>query len=130
LLTRRPIVMPNRPDIAYWLKVIGELGDDPALHACAVTYAADDLPSESSFALHPDRKLMAETGDNDRREFISASLDHSIWFHRYASATDFQLHTSTCQTLSGGRGLNSGDVFAADGSHIATVQQQVLIRKI
>jgi acyl-CoA thioesterase-2 len=33
-----------------------------------------------------------------------------------------------CQSYTGGRGLSIGHVFAGDGTHVATVAQEVLVR--
>ena len=116
--------------VAAWFRVVGSVEDDPELHACALTFASDDIPTEASFRVHPDAGERTDDDMGMHPNFVTASLDHSIWFHRPGDATQHQLHTSTCQSLSGGRGLNRGDVFSLDGRHLATVQQQVLIRRI
>jgi acyl-CoA thioesterase-2 len=61
--------------------------------------------------------------------FIGASLDHAIWFHRPAPADEWQLHEFRSHGLNGGRGLSIGEVFAADGTHVATVAQEALLRE-
>ena len=61
--------------------------------------------------------------------FIGASLDHAIWFHRPAPADEWQLHEFRSHGLNGGRGLSIGEIFAADGTHVATVAQEALLRE-
>jgi acyl-CoA thioesterase-2 len=108
-----------------WLKVLddlGDLGDDPSLHACALAYTSDDIPTDAVYRAHPDHRA------GDEGQFMGASLDHAMWFHRPAPADEWQLHDFTCHGLSGGRGLTIGQVHAPDGRHVATVAQQVLVR--
>ena len=76
---------------------------------------------------HPGRFDVVESADFDRK-FMSASLDHAIWFHRPVTASDWHLHEMRSLGLTGSRGLASGSVFAADGTHVATVTQEVLLR--
>jgi acyl-CoA thioesterase-2 len=101
-----------------WMKVNAPLGDDQLLHRCWLAYLSDDLPTDAT------RKA---TGIADYGIF-AASLDHSIWFHRPVQADQWHLHDFTCHSYGGGRGLAIGHVFGADGVHVATVAQEVLLR--
>jgi acyl-CoA thioesterase len=40
------------------------------------------------------------------------------------------LYESGCHALRGGRGLSIGHVFDATGKHLATMNQEVLLRKL
>jgi len=63
-----------------WLRMNDEIGDDPVLHACALAYLSDDLPTDAVVALlEPERAGQWAGFEHD---FWSASLDHAIWFHR------------------------------------------------
>ena len=101
-----------------WMKVNADLGDDQLLHRCWLAYLSDDLPTDSVQAA-------TEIVDQDR---FAASLDHTIWFHRPVRADEWHLHDFTCHNYVGGRGLAIGHVFAADGVHVATIAQEVLLR--
>ena len=57
-----------------------------------------------------------------------ASLDHSIWFHRPFRADEWWLYDQWSPSASGGRGLSLGRVFQQDGTLVATVAQEGLIR--
>ncbi len=103
---------------AAWLRVTDPLPDDPLIDACALAYLSDDLPTDAVVALHPDGKSGA---------YMSASLDHAIWFHRPVSPTAWQLHHFRCHGLLSSRGLAVGQVFNGD-THVATVAQEVLLR--
>lgn len=113
--------------IGAWLRLLsdlGDLGDDPALNACALAYLSDDLPTDAVFARHPARPPRATAHD----AFWSASLDHTIWFHHRSRITDWHLHDFTCRSLVGTHGLSVGSIFDATHRQVATVSQEVLIR--
>ena len=101
-----------------WVKVNAPLGDDQLLHRCWLAYLSDDFPTDT---------VRAATEIDGEGRFV-ASLDHTIWFHRPVRADDWHLHDFTCHSYVGGRGLAIGHVFAADGVHVATVAQEVLVR--
>ena len=111
-----------QPARVAWLRVKGPLPNDPLLHACALAYTSDDLPTEAVIARHPAHRADKST------PFWNASLDHAIWFHAPIQADAFNLHQFTCQSLRGARGLTSGHVFDGQGRHLATVTQEVLLR--
>lgn len=106
-----------------WFRMNDEI-EDPLLHACALAYLSDDLPTEAVVALHPDREHLGDVGSG----FWSASLDHAVWFHRPMRADDWHLHDFTCHGLISSRGVSIGHIFTASGSHVATVSQEVLLR--
>jgi acyl-CoA thioesterase-2 len=110
-----------------WMKVNEDLGDpsDPTaqlLHRSWLAYLSDDLPTDAVMRAHP----VAADAEEDR--FFGASLDHTIWFHRPLRADRWHLYDFSCHHFVGGRGLSIGHVFAADGLHVATVSQEVLVR--
>jgi len=109
-----------------WLQVRAPIGEDPVLQACALAYLSDDLPMDAVAALHPDRL----SGEDFHRRYYSASLDHSVWFHRQFDAAAWHAQWFTCHGLMGARGLSSGYVFTPDGTHVATVTQEVLFRQV
>ena len=114
-------IAPGR--VGAWMRLAEDVGDDPVLNACALAYLSDDLPTDAVVARHPERPA-----PGDERPFWSASLDHAIWFHRPARASEWHLHDFTCRGLVGTRGLSDGSIFDQRGRHVATVAQEVLIR--
>jgi acyl-CoA thioesterase-2 len=81
------------------------------------------LPPDAAHVLDPrGRDAPPDSG------LIGFSLDHAVWFHRPLRADEWHLHTVTCHGLISSRGLTVGRVFAADGTHVATVTQEVLLR--
>ncbi len=59
---------------------------------------------------------------------MTASLDHNIWFHRAARADDWMLFDMRGHGLVNARGMATGAVHAADGTHLATIAQEGLVR--
>lgn len=109
---------------AAWLRATEDLGDDRVVQACALAYLSDDLPTDAVVDLHPET---VPTGD-ENPDFMAFSLDHAIWFHRPFRADAWHLHAFTCDVLLHSRGLSRGHIFTAEGIHVATVTQEVLLR--
>jgi acyl-CoA thioesterase-2 len=103
-----------------WLRVGGKLGDDPLLHLAAFTYASDMTLLGSALVPH---------GTHINHPSVqSASLDHTIWFHRPFRADEWLLYDQVSPSASGARGLAIGRVFTEDGRLVASVAQEGLIR--
>jgi acyl-CoA thioesterase-2 len=111
-----------------WLKLLEPIGDDPVLQACALAYLSDDLPTDAEEALHPERPG-PESGDAFEHGFMSASLDHAIWFHRPPVADEWHLHDFSGEGYLSSRGLAIGHVLTGQGAHVATIAQEVLLRR-
>jgi acyl-CoA thioesterase-2 len=126
IFDRRFAAAPGEGQVAGWLRVDADLGDDPVRQACALAYLSDDLPMDAVAALHPDHL----SGEDFHRRYMSASLDHAVWFHRQFDAAAWHAQWFTCHGLMGARGLSSGYVFTPDGTHVATVTQEVLFRQV
>lgn len=104
-----------------WIRVNGTLGDDPLLHRAAFTYASDMTLLGSTLVphgVHVNHPTMQ-----------SASLDHTIWFHRPFRADEWLLYDQVSPSASGGRGLGLGRLFTEGGVLVATVAQEGLIRR-
>ncbi|MFC5178739.1 acyl-CoA thioesterase [Nocardioides taihuensis] len=110
---------PARPSRArMWIRVQEELGDDQQLHLAAFTYASDMSLLGATLAAH------------DRRppEVMMASLDHAIWFHRPFRADEWWLYDQHSPSAQGARGLAFAEVYTRDGTLVASVAQEGLIR--
>ncbi len=112
-----------------WMRLMDEVGDDPVLQACALAYLSDDLPTDAVVALHPDRPSGQDEGDAFDQGWMSASLDHAIWFHRRSRAERWHVHDFSAHAYLSSRGVGIGHILSADGTHVATVAQEVLLRK-
>ena len=105
---------------SVWMRAVGTLPDDPLVHAAVLAYASDYTLLEPVIRQHGltwrDRRLRV------------ASLDHAMWFHRPAKVDDWILYTQESPSASGGRGLGVGRMFAHDGTLVATVAQEGMLR--
>ena len=111
-----------------WLQVVRDYDSSPLMEAVAHTFASDDMPTEAVMRAHPiGRPLFGPDSDGERK-YMTASLDHSVWFHDIAPATDWTLHDFRSSGLRGARGHATGELWTPDGRHVATVAQEVLLR--
>jgi acyl-CoA thioesterase-2 len=113
---------------AAWMRVTTDLSDTGSadsqlVHRCWLAYMSDDMPADAVRASHPDFRQSDGHGTT-----YTASLDHSIWFHRPLRADQWHLYDFGCHAFTGARGLTIGHVFSIDGTHVATVAQEVLMR--
>lgn len=58
----------------------------------------------------------------------AASLDHAVWFHRPFDIEDWLLYAQESPSANGGRGFAHGRIFSRDGTLVASVAQEGLIR--
>ena len=57
-----------------------------------------------------------------------ASVDHAMWFHRPFRFDEWHLFTFITNSVSAGRGLSRGTVHARDGTLVASIAQEGLMR--
>jgi acyl-CoA thioesterase-2 len=114
------------PGLQAWTRLGVELGDDPRLHACGLAYVTD-VNAIGAIARSYPGKLPTEGEWND--SFMSASLDHSVWFHRPARADEWLLLDMRGHGVIRSRGLATGQLFRADGTHVVTIAQEGLLRE-
>jgi acyl-CoA thioesterase II len=103
-----------------WFKATDRLPDDPAIHQCVLAYASDMGLLDTSLVPHG-RTLF-------EKEFMAASLDHAMWLHRPFRADEWLLYSQDSPNLNGARGFSRGLVFAQDGTLIASMAQEGLVR--
>jgi acyl-CoA thioesterase-2 len=104
-----------------WLRAAGRLPDDPVVHTCLLTYVSDMTLLDTALLPHGTSSL----DDN----VLMASLDHAMWFHQPFRADEWLLYDQETPAASNGRGLTRGEVFRRDGTHVASVVQEGLIRR-
>jgi acyl-CoA thioesterase-2 len=63
-----------------------------------------------------------------RPGLVTASLDHTMWFHRQGPVDDWLLYVQEAVAADDGRGLGHGRFFTRDHRHLATVAQEGMIR--
>jgi acyl-CoA thioesterase II len=117
----------DQPRSLVWCRYPGPLTDDPRAHACALAYLSDVNPMDAVATSHPRGMPDADHWD---QTYMTASLDHAMWFHRPARADDWLLIDMAGHGIIRTRGLSTGHVFSVDGHHIATIAQEGLIREL
>ena len=102
-----------------WFRTRELLPDDPAVHACALTYFSD--MTGASF-----RPLtMGSWGTH-----TDASLDHAVWFHRPWRADDWSLFDVHALVNAGGRATIRATMHGEDGTLHLSMAQELLIREL
>ncbi|KAK1420192.1 hypothetical protein QVD17_21583 [Tagetes erecta] len=111
----------KRPaSLRYWFKSKGKLSDDEALHRCVAAYTSDHITLNVSLKPHLRKGLKTS----------SASLNHSMWFHRPFRADEWLLFSIWSPTAYNARGLVNGQMFNKRGELVASISQEGLIRKV
>jgi acyl-CoA thioesterase-2 len=104
-----------------WIRATGRLPDEPAIHQCVLAYASDLTLLDAALIPHGltvfDKRIMA------------ASLDHALWLHRPFRADDWLLYAQDSPNLAGARGFSRGLIFKRDGTLVASVAQEGLVRE-
>jgi acyl-CoA thioesterase II len=110
---------PRPPDEQMWLRASGRLPDDPLLHATVAAYASDIALLGTTVMPHTGR------GSGD---FMMASIDHVMWFHRPFRADEWLLFDLHSPVAGRARGFAHGSVFLSDGSLGMSIAQEGLLR--
>jgi len=112
----------GEPVQRVWIRADGTLPDDPLLHSCVAAYASDMSLFDTMLAPHEVRW--------DDAEFMGASLDHCMWFHRPFRADEWLLYDMDSPNAFAARGLARGFFFSRDGTLVVSMVQEGLMRLI
>ncbi|GGB31234.1 acyl-CoA thioesterase II [Flexivirga endophytica] len=110
---------------AVWVRPFDALRDVPGLDdrqrdAAALSYVCDYT------ILEPTLRALGLAWADDG--LVTASLDHSMWIHRSTPVDGWLLYAQEAVSAGDGRGLNLGRFFTPEGTHLATVVQEGMIR--
>lgn len=112
---------PQTPERLVWFRVADKLDVDLATRRSLLAFCSDFglmgtamQPHGMSF-FYPDVQ--------------AASIDHAMWFHRDCPVDDWMLYVTTSASAQGGRGINNGLIFSRDGTLMASVAQEGLMRR-
>ena len=103
-----------------WFRAKEPLPDDKRVHSYVLAYASDFNLLLTALLPHNARLV-------DGKHKI-ASLDHAMWFHRSFRADEWLLYALDSPSASNARGFCRGNVFSRDGTLVASVAQEGLIR--
>ena len=123
----RPVETPafltnaKRPAVKHvWVKAVDAIGDNANLHRSLLAYVSDyELLGTS---------VMPHGLPFGRGRVQMASLDHAIWFHRFARVDEWLLYAMDSPNANAARGYCRGRIFTQDGMLVASVSQEGLIR--
>lgn len=111
---------PREPRAHIWFRTIDRLPDDDQLHRAMLAYVSDYYLIGTATRPHgvsvfsPNLQL--------------TSLDHALWFQRSFRIDEWLLYSIESPSASGGRGLSQGQIFRQDGTLVAVVTQEGVMR--
>lgn len=112
----------KKPALKYsWFRTTSPVTvSDPLMHQALLAYASDFGLASTAGMPHGFTFF--------KRGIQIASLDHSLWFHRPVKVDGWLLYAKDSPSAAGARGFNRGQIFSADGTLLASVAQESLIR--
>lgn len=111
---------PSEPRRHVWVRARGTMDDRNLHHQAVLAYASDY--GLLAPALQP-HGLTFRSPD-----VMVASLDHSMWFHRPFRVDEWLLYVIESPVTGGGRGFARGTFFTRDGTLVASVAQEGVVR--
>ncbi|GAA4378595.1 acyl-CoA thioesterase [Paeniglutamicibacter cryotolerans] len=105
---------------AVWVKAFTGLPDDQITQKAALAYVCDYTILEP--LLRTQNLAWGTEG------LVTASLDHSMWFHRDGRVDDWVLYVQEAVSSQNNRGLALGRFYTRAGMLLATVAQEGMIR--
>tara|TARA_B100001741_G_C16522921_1_gene585643 strand:+ start:333 stop:1115 length:783 start_codon:yes stop_codon:yes gene_type:complete len=129
----RPIEMRRVENVNYalpvkmapvqhiWYRSKKPLGDDYARHQCLLAYASDMGLLSTAQLPH---------GQSWMTGLMTASLDHSMWFHKPFSFDEWILIAMESTASAGSRGFIRASMFTEQGELVGSVAQEGLMRLV
>ena len=97
------------------------VGPSQPISRCLLAYASDMGLVSTGYLPHQH--------EIDRSQLQLASLDHSLWIHRSASLGQWLLFHKRTSTAQGSRGMVHSEFFGEDGTLVASMTQEGLLRE-
>ena len=110
------------PIQSFWFRAEGRVPDNPAMQKCLLAYASDF--GLVTTCLRPHGVVYYQP------DMVTASLDHAMWFYQDFRIDDWLLYAIESPVAGHARGMNRGNIFRRDGTLVACVAQEGLIRRI
>ncbi|MEM7292982.1 MAG: acyl-CoA thioesterase II [Pseudomonadota bacterium] len=107
---------------ALWFRMPGAIGTDPSMQQCLMAYASDMNLLGSSLRPHGLSFF--------NRAAMTASLDHTMWFHHPIAFEKWHYYTMDAPFTGGARGFNRGSIYTEEGVLVASVAQEGLVRPL
>lgn len=111
----------REPFAQCWIRIgAGPLGVEQSMQRGMLAFVSDMLLLATAYRPHG-----LTIGGSD---VISASIDHSVWFHDDVECGNWLLYATDSPWAGQGRGFARGHFYTADGRLVASVAQEGLIR--
>ncbi|HVX18501.1 MAG TPA: acyl-CoA thioesterase domain-containing protein [Acidimicrobiales bacterium] len=111
------------PELQVWSRVAGTPPDDQALHQALLAYGTEGFLIATAMRPHEG------VGQALAHRTVSTSvLTHTVTFHEAVRADQWNLLDMQSTHASRGRAFGRGQVFDSDGNHVASIQQESLLR--
>lgn len=109
------------PQAFFWIRIgTGPLGVPQSVQRAVLAFTSDMLLLGTAYRPHG-----LQIGGNN---VVSASIDHSVWFHDDVECGDWLLYATESPWAGAGRGFARGHFFSRDGHLLASVAQEGLMR--
>ena len=105
-----------------WFRAVAPVPADQTLQRCLLAYVSDFNLLETATLAHGISHLSGRAQ--------VASIDHAMWFHRPLRVDEWLLYAVDSPSASGARGFARANVFARDGTLVASTAQEGLIRLV
>ena len=105
-----------------WFRMEAGKGQGPQMQHCLLAYASDMNLLGSSLRPHGLTWFQGSV--------MTASLDHAMWFHAPIEFSDWHLYDLDAPWTGKARGFNRGSIYSADGTLVASVAQEGLMRPL
>ncbi|WP_314686582.1 acyl-CoA thioesterase domain-containing protein [uncultured Bifidobacterium sp.] len=103
-----------------WMRADGEADVPQVIHRAILALECDQVMMEP---------VLRRAGLSIATPGISfASLDHSMWWYRDVDINDWHLYVQDTPTAAHGRGLGIAKVYTRDGTLVAAMAQEAMIR--
>ena len=107
---------------ASWLRFRGDTANmSETEHQLLLSYASDMSLISTAMIPH-------EFPKDERPKMQIASLDHAIWFHQSFSVGQWLLYLRDTPSAAGARGFTRGEFYTEEGTLVASVMQEGLVR--
>jgi acyl-CoA thioesterase-2 len=103
-----------------WVRIREQVPADRKIQAAVLAYLSDMTLLDTSTFAHG--RILADP------DIQAASLDHAMWSHRPDPLDGWLLYTQDSPSTSGSRGFTRGALYARNGTLVASVAQEGLIR--
>ncbi len=110
------------PARRVWFRAVAPVPEDQTLQRCLLAYVSDFNLLETATLRHGISHLSGKAQ--------VASIDHAMWFHRSPLVDDWLLYDVESPSASGARGFARANLFARDGTLVASTAQEGLVRLV